>query len=150
MYWYTLLPLLRELLSLETLFQGIFAWISVTSINLPGSTERTLQPPEYVKTPVACFTSNSQVFAVHHSTTLATYELAVDRFKDFRYFRDGEVIGVLAHATFLSCRRDASLKKRSIIGEVAEAEVHTLVPLFFRKEIHGVAESWPEVSPGPL
>lgn len=50
----------------------------------------------------------------------------------------------------LSCRKDASLKKRSIIGEVAEAEVHTLVPLFFRKEIHGVAESWPEVSPGPL
>lgn len=87
---------------------------------------------------------------LQHSTTLATYELAVDRFKDFRYFRDVEVIGVLAHATFLSCRRDASLKKRSIIGEVAEAEVHTLVPLFFRKEIHGVAESWPEVSPGPL
>lgn len=84
---------------------------------------------------------------LHHSTTLATYELAVDR---LHYFRDGEVIGVLAHATFLSCRKDASLKKRSIIGEVAEAEVHTLVPLFFRKEIHGVAESWPEVSPGPL
>lgn len=56
-------------------------------------------------------------------------------------FREREVIGVLAHAPYLSCQKDITLKKWSLLGDVAETDLHRLV-LHLRRVICNVAESW--------
>lgn len=56
-------------------------------------------------------------------------------------FREREVIGVLAHAPYLSCRNDITLKKWSLLGDVAETVLHILVP-HLRRVICSEAESW--------
>lgn len=56
-------------------------------------------------------------------------------------FREREVIGVLAHAPYLSCQKDITLKKWSLLGDVAEIDLHRLVP-HLRRVICRVAESW--------
>lgn len=56
-------------------------------------------------------------------------------------FREREVIGVLAHGPYLSCRKDITLKKWSLLGDVAETDLHRLVP-HLRRVICSVAESW--------
>lgn len=56
-------------------------------------------------------------------------------------FREREVIGVLAHAPYLSCQKDITMKKWSLLGDVAETDLHRLVP-HLRRVICSVAESW--------